>query len=349
TTTATTTTSSSTTTIASTTSTTTSSTTTTTSPGASCPCTIWSPTQTPAVASENDAQAVEVAVKFRSDLPGVITGLRFYKGSQNTGTLVGNLWTTSGQQLATVTFTGETASGWQQANFNNPVQIAPNTTYVASYHTTAGFYSADEGYFTSKGVDTPPLHALANSVSPNGVYQYGPGGFPTSTFNATNYWVDVVFNTSGPNTTPPTVAGASPPNGAAGENPATPVTVTFSEPIDPTTISTATVELRNAGNSPVPAAVAYDSGSFTATLQPASPLATSAFYTLVVHGGTTGLRIKDFAGNALAANFPSTFSTASTTAPPPVGQGPGGPLLVITSAQNPFSTFYAEILSAEGL
>src|SRR5262249_33914039 len=76
---------------------------------------------------------------------------------------------------------------------------------------------------------------------------------------------------------------------------------------------------------------------------------TSAFYTLVVHGGTTGLRITDVAGNALAANFTSTFSTASTTAPPPVGQGPGGPLLVITSAQSPFSTFYAEVLSADGL
>src|SRR5262249_18787059 len=167
-----------TTTSSSTTTTTTSTTTTTTSPGASCPCTIWSPTQTPAVASQNDASAVEVAVKFRSDLAGVITGLRFYKGSKNTGTHVGNLWTTSGPLLGTVTFTGETASGWQQANFNTPVQIAPNTMYVASYHTTSGFYSADAGYFTSKGVDTPPLHALANSVSPNGVYQYGPGGFP---------------------------------------------------------------------------------------------------------------------------------------------------------------------------
>jgi hypothetical protein len=27
----------------------------------------------------------------------------------------------------------------------------------------------------------------------NGVYVYGSGGFPTISYNANNYWVDVVF------------------------------------------------------------------------------------------------------------------------------------------------------------
>jgi hypothetical protein len=27
----------------------------------------------------------------------------------------------------------------------------------------------------------------------NGVYRYGASGFPDSSFNATNYWVDVIF------------------------------------------------------------------------------------------------------------------------------------------------------------
>ena len=32
---------------------------------------------------------------------------------------------------------------------------------------------------------------------PNGVYRYGAGGvFPTDTYQSTNYWVDVVFQTS---------------------------------------------------------------------------------------------------------------------------------------------------------
>jgi hypothetical protein len=45
------------------------------------------------------------------------------------------------------------------------------------------------------GVDNPPLHAVANSVSANGVFlQSSGGGFPNqSSANGANYWVDVVF------------------------------------------------------------------------------------------------------------------------------------------------------------
>src|SRR5262249_31248353 len=56
--------------------------------------------------------SLEVGVKFTSDVSGVITGIRFYKGSLNTGTHVGHLWTASGQLLNSATFTNETASGW---------------------------------------------------------------------------------------------------------------------------------------------------------------------------------------------------------------------------------------------
>jgi hypothetical protein len=47
-------------------------------------------------------------------------------------------------------------------------------------------------------MDNPPLHALANSLTPNGVYAYGAASaFPSSSFNATNYWVDVLFGAAG--------------------------------------------------------------------------------------------------------------------------------------------------------
>jgi hypothetical protein len=94
-----------------------------------------------------------------------------------------------------VTFTGESASGWQQMNFSTPVAITANTTYVVSYHTGVGNYAVNNNYFTA-GVDNAPLHALASGVDGlNGVYLYGGGGFPTQSFNASNYWVDVVFDT----------------------------------------------------------------------------------------------------------------------------------------------------------
>jgi N,N-dimethylformamidase beta subunit-like, C-terminal/Domain of unknown function (DUF4082)/Mo-co oxidoreductase dimerisation domain len=158
---------------------------------------IWGPAITPAVAAHADPSAVELGVRFRSDVNGLIHGVRFYKGATNTGTHTGNLWTTTGTLLATAVFTGETASGWQEVTFTAPVAITANTVYVASYHTN-GNYAGDVDYFAAAGFDNPPLHALRDGVSgANGVYLYGAGGFPSNTFRSANYWVDVVF-TAGP-------------------------------------------------------------------------------------------------------------------------------------------------------
>ena len=86
---------------------------------------------------------MELGVKFTSDTSGHITGIRFYKASTNTGTHVGNLWSSTGTLLASANFSGETASGWQQVNFSTPVAITDNTVYVGSYHANGGHYSAD--------------------------------------------------------------------------------------------------------------------------------------------------------------------------------------------------------------
>ena len=135
-------------------------------------------------------------MKFSSDVAGSITGIRFYKGAGNGGTHVAHLWSSTGNRLASATFTSETASGWQQVNFATPVAIAANTTYVASYFAPAGHYAGDNGYFSS-GYSSGPLDVPANG----GVYVYGSqGGFPSQTWKASNYWVDVAFST----TTPPT-------------------------------------------------------------------------------------------------------------------------------------------------
>ena len=134
-----------------------------------CPCSIWGTNATPRTADSGDASATEVGVKFKTDTYGSVTGIRFYKASTNTGTHVGNLWTASGQLLATATFTGESGSGWQQVNFAQPVALDKNTTYVASYFAPKGHYSQDDGYFyttpelaapTIGIVDSPPLHAI---------------------------------------------------------------------------------------------------------------------------------------------------------------------------------------------
>ncbi|MBC8074695.1 MAG: Ig-like domain-containing protein, partial [Chloroflexales bacterium] len=248
--------------------------------------------------------------------------------------------------LAEATFVGESSSGWQEVTLASPVAVNANTTYVASYHMEN--YYALKGNFFTNCEDNPPLRALAKGESgPNGVYKAGASGFPDQTFNASNYWVDVVFNTTvGADTTPPTVSSVSPTVGATDVSTTEPLSVVFSEPLDPTTVSAATFELRDASNALVPATVSYSAATRTATLDPTSSLANTSSYTARIKGGANG--VKDAAGNALAADYTWSFATADPPPPPP-DEGPGGPILVVASAANPFGRYYAEILRAEGL
>ncbi|MBY5455909.1 DUF4082 domain-containing protein, partial [Rhizobium leguminosarum] len=155
---------------------------------------------TPAVVNTDDTAAVELGVKFQSSAAGTVSGIRFYKSSLDTGTHTGSLWSSTGTRLATLTFTNETASGWQSASFSSPVTLTPGQTYTASYHTNVGNYSTTANYFLSN-VTSGPLTAPASG---NGVYNYGNSAFPTTSFDQTNYWVDVMFNPSNANNTTPT-------------------------------------------------------------------------------------------------------------------------------------------------
>ncbi len=316
-----------------------------------CPCSIWDDSLT--APEEDDGESVELGVKFRSDVAGFITGLRFYKTGGNTGTHVGHLWTASGTLLAEASFHDETATGWQQVSFDEPVAIEADTTYVASYHAPQGHYAAIGGYFSLVGADSAPLHALAEGVDgANGVFRYGPsgglfsGGGP-QTFQAANYLVDVVFDEQvGQDESPPKVTFTSPAANETGVSPGAALRARFSEAIRSETVSAATVALRDESGDPVPASVSYNDAGRDVVVQPLASLHTSTTYTMTVKGGPGG--ITDPAGNPLAADLTWSFATAAPPPPPP-DQGPGGPILVISNAANPFSAYYAEILRAEGL
>ncbi len=274
---------------------------------------IWPPAAIPALLADPDTSAVELGVKFQSDVDGFITGIRFYKSETNTGTHVGSLWaSTGGTPLAQVTFSNETASGWQQVNFATPVAITANTVYVASYHTDVGQYSIDNGYFTS-AYTNGPLRAPADGESGgNGVYLYGPGGFPTDTFGSSNYWVDVVFTTStAPDTTPPTVTSVTPADGAVDVALGSAITATFSEAMDEASV-VANFVLLDGGGTAVPATVGYDGSSNVATLTPTDPLIPSVTYT-----GVVGIGATDPSGNPLAGDVSWSFATVAVDTTPP--------------------------------
>jgi hypothetical protein len=164
----------------------------------------WPSSVVPGLPQVTSTASVTLGLKFYSDVPGSVTGVRFYKASRNTGTHTGTLWAGTGAKLASVTFSGETASGWQQAKFSSPVTISANTTYVISYTAPYGAHAHDQ-YYRWSTLASGSLHVAGSAP---GVYTYGSGVlFPTSTFNNSNYWVDVMFSATG--TTPPPSSGGS--------------------------------------------------------------------------------------------------------------------------------------------
>ena len=302
---------------------------TTAGPGV-CPCTLFPPTSLPAVSSVNDGNAVELGMKFRSDVAGTVTGVRFYKGTSNTGTHIGHLWSSTGTLLASVTFTGETGSGWQQASFSAPVSIIANTTYVVSYQAPSGFYSANGGYFGTS-FDRAPLHGLAGGTDgPNGVYRYGSSAFPTDSFNNTNYWVDVVFSTA-PATAPPAVTAATPANNSTGVAVDVKPAVTFDQPV---TASSVAFTVKDGANAPVAGATAYDAATKSATFSPSAALSYSTTYSATVSGATNS------AGQSMGTAYSWTFTTTAAAVLPAVSAAtPANNAISVSVAVKPAVTF----------
>ena len=120
--------------------------------------TIFATNGVPDTPGWDDRTAVQVGVRFSSSVAGTITGIRFYKGTQNSGTHIGYLWSSTGTLLATVTFACETASGWQTATFSQPVAITPGVEYRASYHSTVGWYAVSLDGLANRGHERPAVH-----------------------------------------------------------------------------------------------------------------------------------------------------------------------------------------------
>lgn len=153
-----------------------------------CPCSLFV-LQQPVQTSVTDGSKYELGMKFQASTPGQISALRFWKSASETGTHTGHLWSATGTLLASVTFSGESASGWQTQQLAAPVTIAANATYVVSVNINA-YYVA-----TGNGLATKIVNGNLSSVADgkNGVYG-SPGAFPTNSYGSTNYFTDVLFS-----------------------------------------------------------------------------------------------------------------------------------------------------------
>jgi hypothetical protein len=97
------------------------------------------------------------------------------------------------------------------------------------------------------------------------------------------------------------------------------VSATFSEAMNPLTLTTATFQLTGPGGVLIAGTVSYDAINFIASFTPTSPLIASTTYTATVTNGVT-----DLAGNPLGSTRspdPWTFTTGTALIQPPVVLG----------------------------
>jgi hypothetical protein len=150
-------------------------------------------TQTPTFTNITDgigsAGDYELGMEFVTTKAGTINAIRYYKPENETGTHIGNIWSSTGTLLASVTFTNETASGWQEQLLSSPLTIAANTKYVVSVNANT-HYAATPG-----GLATTITNGEINTVTDgsNGVLNVNPSVFPNQSFNNANYFRDIVY------------------------------------------------------------------------------------------------------------------------------------------------------------
>ncbi|WP_421742003.1 DUF4082 domain-containing protein [Cellulomonas sp.] len=252
--------------------------------GVACPCSIFG-SQVPTVQDSDDPSGVELGLTFTATQSGYVTGVRFFKSAKNTGTHVGSLWSSTGQLLSQVTFSGESASGWQQALFPAAVPVTAGTSYVVSYNAPAGHYAVESDAFWSGGRLAPPLEVKGGFGQPSpGVFGWG-GRVPDQRWGSSNYFVDVVF--SDLNTSPLTLVARSPLPGSSSVPVGTAVSATFSRDFDAGTL---TMTVR-AGGVAVAGATAFQAATRVATFTPTAPLAAGTTYDVSVAATVGGAGI----------------------------------------------------------
>ena len=279
---------------------------------------VFSQAGTPAAffSADMDATNYELGTKFTANQDGQVTALQYFRGTvdaDDTDVRPLTLWSVGGVALGTVTITsGTNQSGWQVGTLATPVAITANTTYVVSYSYVFDngvgareSYAATGGYFnTAHPGPDGVLTGLASGASGgNGVYApNAPGIFPTQSFNATGYFVDVLFRANPPpDTVAPTLTVAI-NDTVVNATETAQVTITASEAVTGLTASDVVVT----GGSIGPL-MTIDNIVFTTTFAPAAGAAGAASLVIAASSYT------DLAGNPGGGG--STAFAVDTVAP----------------------------------
>lgn len=150
---------------------------------------LWGEGTPPELQVAADTESVTLGTAFRPAVPGEIVGLRYWSaGSGMTGP-EGGLWAASGELLASARFGSPRSAGWQTVMLAEPVKVVAGGGYVAAYHAPTGSYPVTEHF-----LGTSESNLLQVDPGASGVYAYGGSlVFPSSEWQQSQYWVDVVF------------------------------------------------------------------------------------------------------------------------------------------------------------
>lgn len=223
------------------------------------------------------------------------------------------------------------------ATFGAPMQPLPASAFTLSRGTT----SVAGTLATSVG-GTNVTFSPSAQLEPATVY--------TATITTDAKTVDGValamnrtwkFTTgSASDVTAPLVTATSPPEGSLGVALNANITATFSEAMDPLSITTSTFVVRH-GQSEVPGNIVYGPGT-TAVFKSAGALGINALFTV-----TLGTGIRDMQGNALANARTWSFTTgsASSLGPASVELGTAGSFAVL--AKSAISTVPSSVITGD--
>lgn len=251
----------------------------------------------PARVDAEDTDPVELGLHFSPQSDGYISGVRFFKSTANVGTHTGSLWAMDGRRLARATFVDESADGWQQTQFSEPVRVKAGADYVVSYAAPNGGYSADELYFSYRGILAAPLTVPGGfGVESAGLYDTN-GGFPASSFRQSNYYVDAIFESL--DAVPLAAGGHQPADTAVSVPTTTPISTIMSKPVSAESVNIGLAD--KDGN--VAGSTTYDPETLKATFEPSASLKAGTEYTATATA-------EDPKGNVIQRGSEWSFRTA---------------------------------------
>lgn len=160
---------------------------------------LFSHTSDPTGYSTESTSDFNAAVILQSSQTGVIEDICFFKIASMTGTHIGTIYNSSGTVLGQVTFSGETASGWQCQAFATPINFLKNTYYKASVYFPA-YWIRSLNFFTN-GYTNTAFGGYLSTGSANGWYVFSTPGVPllptVESQSKSNYWIDVNVSYAG--------------------------------------------------------------------------------------------------------------------------------------------------------